>query len=78
MLSKFIDQKYGIKFHLNNKFSKKVGINNNNNLKFLKSKFKNRFNRFISNKKSNKQLFDFTKENINFLKNIKSYRGSRH
>ena len=78
MLKKLIIKKYGINYYLNNLFSKKYGINNNKNLKFLKTKFKFMFNNYVSSTALENKSSNIVKENINFFKRIKSYKGNRH
>lgn len=78
MLKICLNKKYGINKSLNKSFCKKFGINNKQNLGFLKSKYKYKFNRYVIPYKSDKLLFNFIKENISFLRKIKSYKGIRH
>lgn len=78
MKSKFIISEYGVKFFHNCRFSKKVGVNINKNLKNLKSSLLKGFDHYLFLCKKNRWSLDSTKENILFLKTIRSYKGSRH
>lgn len=70
---------YGINQKTSQLFKRKYGLNSKiNNFESINSKLKLLFNNYIKDKKINRNLFDFNKSNINFLKNIKSYRGVRH
>lgn len=60
-------------------FSKKYGLNiRNSNMSVISSKIEILFNQRLRNKITGRQLFEYTKSNIAFLKTIKSYRGLRH
>jgi ribosomal protein S13 len=76
--SKFIFSEYGVKRFHNYRFFKKAGVNTNKNLNFLKNNLLNGFDHYLFQCKKNKWSLDSTKENILFLKAIRSYKGSRH
>lgn len=60
-------------------FSKKYGLNiRNSNISVISSKTISLFNQSLRSKITGRQLFEYTKLNIAFLKTIKSYRGLRH
>lgn len=72
-------KKYGSNKSSFRTFSRESGLNlKMKNLKFLPNKFSNSFSFFLKDKVVGRQLFDYNKSNISFLKSIKSYRGIRH
>lgn len=72
-------KKYGIGQNLIQLFLEEYGLNK----KFIRNKFPNsKFEKFFSfyvrKKMCGRELFDYNRANLSFLKNIKSYRGLRH
>ena len=57
---------------------KKSGLNTKKNLKFLKPKQNLEINKNFINESIGKKLSNSSKENIEFLFKIKTYRGIRH
>ena len=69
---------YGIRKKEKSYVIKELGFNSRIlNFGLLKSK-ESTIKNFFKNELQEKSLRDFNKDNINFLKNIKSYRGVRH
>lgn len=72
-------KKYGSNKSSFTTFSREHGLNlKTKKLKFLPSKFNSFFSLFLKDKVVGRQLFDYNKSNISFLKSIKSYKGIRH
>lgn len=72
-------KKYGSNKSSLRVFSREYGLNLKiKNLKFLPNKFNSFFSFFSKDKVVGRQLFDYNKSNISFLKSIKSYKGIRH
>ena len=74
----FFKTKYGIGKNTIYEIYNKFGLNKRiNNLVFPFEKFR-RISKNIKPKPIEKELINIQKNNITFLKNIKSYRGKRH
>ena len=71
-------KKYGLGKPTENKFKKIHGINLKAKQTFLKSSHKINFNHACLNTLTNIDLFNNVINNIQFYKDIKSFRGSRH
>lgn len=71
-------KRYGIGVSKETNFKKQYGINQRITISLLKGKFSSSFKRITKNILTNRKLLDNVSSNINFLKNIKCYRGTRH
>lgn len=71
-------KRYGIGLSIEKTFKKRYGINERLKSSLLKNKFNNIFKRKHTTLLTERKLFDNVNDNINFYKNIKNYRGTRH
>lgn len=78
MIKNFNFKNYGSGKNFEKKFKHKYGINSRKKVSIVLDKFKRLFYKKSNSLNLNKQLFNSTKENIEFLKQIKSYKGMRH
>lgn len=71
-------KKYGIGKKTEFQFKAKYGINLKSKTSFLNNKFQTVFNCLNKNRLIERKLFDSNKNNVNYYKDIKSFRGIRH
>lgn len=71
-------KKYGMGFNIEKKFKILYGLNTRITSNFLKIKIKRLFKQKTPGLLLGRSLFQATRNNINFYKDIKNYRGIRH
>lgn len=74
-MTKNVLKKYGIGIKTEMKFKKEFGINLRSKNIYIKTEFKNSFKRLNMFTLTEKKLYDSVKNNINFYKGIKCFRG---